>query len=62
MSSNPELSKPNSSDDETQSSDIVEQLRLAKYFLTRNSLNVTDRSYVITADDLAKVIWLFLKQ
>ncbi|MAQ55506.1 MAG: hypothetical protein CMM82_01290 [Rhodospirillales bacterium] len=59
MSSNPELSKPNSSDDETQSSDIVEQLRLAKYFLTRNSLNVTDRSYVITADDLAKVIWLF---
>ena len=59
MSSNPELSKPNSSDDETQSSDIVEQLRLAKYFLTHNSVNITNKGYIITSDDLAKAIWLF---
>ena len=56
---NPELSKPNSSDDETQSSDIVEQLRLAKYFLTHNSVNITNKGYIITSDDLAKAIWLF---
>jgi adenosylcobinamide-GDP ribazoletransferase len=59
MSPNSELSKPNSSADETQSPGVVEQLRLAMFFLTRKSVNVSGVDYVITFDDLVKAIWLF---
>ena len=59
MSSNPDLPKPNSSADVTQSLGIVKQLRLAAYSLTRKSVNGADRSYIITPDGLVKAIWLF---
>jgi adenosylcobinamide-GDP ribazoletransferase len=59
MSSNPDLPKPNSSADVTQSLGIVKQLRLAAYSLTRKSVNGADRSYIITPDSLVKAIWLF---
>ena len=59
MSSNPDPSKPNSSADETQSSGVIRQLRVAMCFLTRQSVNETDRNHIITSDNLVKAIWLF---